>query len=275
MELFIDKYLKDHEGKPKYKFIKGIDGRAQKIFHLYRDNFFEDVTTYDYDHGTRYAPWDVDVNGDALLEPYMYTRTPLEVTYKISGKQLTVIGMHTKSKYIHDGESAWNNDDRRLAFVKEALLNRRRISAEAMHTRVAVNEIMRLDPDRAIIVLGDMNDGPGRDYFEEKYLTYNVTDILLGSTFYPERMFFHALNDLDSANRYTAIFDDFITGENQKKVLLDHILCSPNTRDAGGAFMVKPDSGIVEHAIYNDSCSGTEREQIPSDHRPISIVLQY
>jgi hypothetical protein len=34
-----------------------------------------------------------------------------------------------------------------------------------------------------IIICGDLNDGPGMDYFEANYLTVNSTDALLGSTF--------------------------------------------------------------------------------------------
>jgi hypothetical protein len=35
----------------------------------------------------------------------------------------------------------------------------------------------RSDPQANVIVLGDLNDGPGLDYFEELYLSHNVNPI--------------------------------------------------------------------------------------------------
>ena len=55
-------------------------------------------------------------------------------------------------------------------------------------------------------MLGDLNDGPGFDYFEEFFLTHNVTDILLGSRFAPEWMLTQAQHDVAAEERYTAVF---------------------------------------------------------------------
>lgn len=277
MSLFIENYLLGENGVPRYNFIQGIDGRAQKIYQLYRPGLFKDVTAYDYDNGIRYKPWEVDINADANLEVYEFTRTPLEVTYTLDEKMLTIVAMHTKSKYIHGGQAKWENPDKRIEFVLEALAARRRISAEAMRTREAVDDILVSDPERAVVVLGDLNDGPGRDYFEQKFLTHNLTDILLGSTFYPERMFIHALGDVSAPDRYTAIFDDFITDETGKKVLLDHMLCSPNSRDETGPFQMKAGSGHVEHTAFDSATLSLDsnRDERPSDHRPVSMVLRY
>ncbi|GAA3680939.1 hypothetical protein GCM10022224_051490 [Nonomuraea antimicrobica] len=70
--------------------------------------------------------------------------------------------------------------------------NRRRIANEAMRIRKAMEQRMTADPASALVVLGDLNDGPGQDYFEELYLAHNVTDILAGSPYQPERLFGHA-----------------------------------------------------------------------------------
>jgi hypothetical protein len=53
-------------------------------------------------------------------------------------------------------------------------------------------------------VLGDLNEGPGPDYFEQLYLSHNVTDIMVGSAFQPERIFAHAQHDVPAAERHTA-----------------------------------------------------------------------
>jgi hypothetical protein len=146
-----------------------------------------------------------------------------------------------------------------------------------MRTREAIDDILVSDPERTVIVLGDMNDGPGRDFFEQKYLTHNLTDIILGSTFYPDRMFTHALGDVSGEDRYTAIFDDFVSDEINKKLLLDHILYSPNIDTSSGAFQIKSGSGQVDHKIFDDQTSNIngKRDERPSDHKPISMILKY
>jgi hypothetical protein len=53
-------------------------------------------------------------------------------------------------------------------------------------------------------VLGDLNEGPGLDYFEQLYLSHNVTDIMVGSAFQPEWIFAHSQHDVPAAERYTA-----------------------------------------------------------------------
>jgi hypothetical protein len=52
--------------------------------------------------------------------------------------------------------------------------------------------ILSLEEPREADIDGDFNDGPGIDYFEDRYLTHNVTDILLRSTFRPEMLLRHA-----------------------------------------------------------------------------------
>jgi hypothetical protein len=71
------------------------------------------------------------------------------------------------------------------------------------------------------------------------------------------------------------VFDDFVTGEQNKRVLLDHILLSPGLRRGGLKKVAK--SGRVRHAEYDARVinSGQNREDRPSDHRPVSVELEY
>jgi hypothetical protein len=57
-----------------------------------------------------------------------------------------------------------------------------------MRIRSYVDSVLALTPGANILVLGDMNDGPGLDYFEKNFLTHNVIDILFGSQFKPEHV---------------------------------------------------------------------------------------
>jgi len=107
-------------------------------------------------------------------------------------------------------------------------------------------------------------------------LTHNVTGILVGSPFKPERIFLHAQYDVPANERYTAIFDDFVTEEPGKRLLLDHILLSP-AFVSGGGLRKHPQSGTIHHAEYlaNTAGQGSRREDRPSDHRMVSVQLDY
>jgi endonuclease/exonuclease/phosphatase family metal-dependent hydrolase len=189
--------------------------------------------------------------------------------------QVRFIVLHTKSNFINQGREKWNDPVRKPAYIKEALQDRRRISTEAMRARRYVDERVAADAATRVLVLGDLNDGPGTDYFEQNYLSHNCLDILVGSAFEPEANFRPAQHDVIVADRYTAIFDDFVTGEDNKHLLLDHILLSPGL-EQGPVKRVK-NSGLVRHAEYNAQLGQANgpRDQRPSDHRPVSVKLRY
>jgi endonuclease/exonuclease/phosphatase family metal-dependent hydrolase len=191
------------------------------------------------------------------------------------GRPLRMIVMHTKSNFISQGQQLWDDPATRQQYVVGALKNRRRISTEGMRVRTFLDGTLENDVQNSVIVLGDLNDGPGLDYFEEKYLSHNVTDILVGSAFQPEWVFTHAQHDVAAADRYTAVFDDFVTGEKDKHVLLEHILLSPGLKRGGLKKVAK--SGRVRHSEYDAQVvnNGQNREDRPSDHRPVSVELEY
>ncbi len=274
MELFVSTYLTDEAGQSLYRVFGGYDGRAQKIYVLVNcQGPVPDAWEPD-DSLTRTLTeeWQCDVDGDSSLEPYRFTRRPVVVDCSYEDETVRVIALHTKSKYVHGGAELWNSPTRQSEFVGEALTCRRRISAEAMRVRRYLAAMLEENPHHAIVVAGDCNDGPGADYFEEVYLTHNVTDILLGSTYQPAFQFEHAfMHRLPRAARYTAIFDDFVTGEHDKLLVLDHILVSPVLKSGGGTTIGLLNGGIghqpFERAI--DEAAPSSRQQFPSDHRPV------
>ena len=76
-----------------------------------------------------------------------------------------------------------------------------------------------------MIILGDMNDGPGKEYFEKYLLDMDITSELLGSIYFPKNIF---STTLDPDNDYSVIFDDFVSNMPNRKILLDRILISPS-----------------------------------------------
>lgn len=273
MELFVTTYLQDAQGNAAYVVLGGLDGGAQKLYTLVKKQgeFKGAVIASDDRTLELQDAWSADIDGDLVLEGYEFTRLPLVVegTMGVGGPKLKIVSLHTKSKYVNNGKALWDDPDTRMQFVIAAMKNRRRISSEAMRTRRYLNELLSQGNDPYIVVTGDFNDGPGIDYFERYYLTHNVTDILLGSIYYPAQAFKHAFIDkFPQGQCFTAVFDDFIDSIQGRPLLLDHILLSPEL-----APMVQ-DGGIAHQefdAAADNTASGRQRKV--SDHRPTYVDL--
>lgn len=268
MELFVAQFLDN-----RYQVLGPAGKGQQKLYALIRNNgSARDASLVEETGGVRFdQSFPVDVDADLEVDDYEMTREPLlfEVTDEASGKRIHMLNLHLKSKYVHKGERLWQDEATRPEFVQKALLARRRISAEAMYVRAYLDELLDADIERPVIVAGDLNDGPGSDYFERHYLTHNVAGMIAGSPFDPPRMFRHGFIDREARERnFTAIFDDFIDDIDNRPILLDHIFCSP------GIYWDLAD-GRVEHEVYEaqvDAASPAgSRQHLPSDHRPQSV----
>jgi predicted extracellular nuclease len=220
-------------------------------------------------------PWMTDIDGDGILNEYEFTRLPLVVDVTAGNESFKVIVLHTKSNFVNRGAQLWKDPATRPQYVREALLSRRRISAECQRVREYVDALLDADPDAKIAILGDMNDGPGRDVFERDYLTHSVTDITIGTAFEPEKQFAHAQHDVPAKERYSCVFDDFVANVKSRQVLLDHILLSPGLERRHGLRAVKG-SGRVCHAEWEAEVvhGGQSRDDRPSDHRPVSVEFK-
>lgn len=272
LELFVSEHLGGD-----YEFILSDDGGAQKLAVLFKPGAVESAQlTPHTDVADLIDQWEADVDGDAVLDGYSFTRSPLAVDLDIGGHRLQVIVAHLKSNFINEGKDLWDDPARRQEFVIAALRNRRRISAEGMRVRGYLDRRLAEDPDAAIVVLGDLNDGPGLDYFEGRYLTHNVTDIIVGSAFAPERLLSHAQHDMPAEKRYTAVFEDFVPEPEVKHLLLDHVMLSPGLTGTGPLVMSEG-SGAVYHAEFDDHVvkGGEKRNDRPTDHRPVGVELTY
>ncbi|MHC0054184.1 endonuclease/exonuclease/phosphatase family protein [Actibacterium sp. D379-3] len=272
MQLFLAGFLSDATGGPLYEPLISADGGAQKLYVMRKIGGQAAAMDYATDPLTQALRdgWQADVNGDLLLETYEFTRLPLIVDIDpVGGQPLRLVVLHTKSKYVHNGEAMFTDPDTRQTFIAEAMQARRRISAEAFRLRTYLDAVLADDLDARVIVTGDFNDGPGRDFFERSYLTHNVTDILLGSTFYPELIFGHPLiGRVDTPALFTARFDDFVDNVQDRPLLLDHFVVSPALAD------YVRDAGIAHDAFEAelDRANG-HRVERPSDHRPIWVEI--
>lgn len=277
LALFIEDYLADAGGTPLYNSILADSGGQQRVAFLSKPKFTANLAPHP-SITNLIDPWEADVDGDLALEPdYQFTRNPLVVNVTLGSDSLQVIVAHTKSSFVNNGAALWNNPVKRQEYVVAALKARRRNSTEGMRIREYLDATLSTDPTANIVVVGDLNDGPGLDYFEKRYLAHNVTDIILGSAYQPEQMFQHAQHDVALGQRYTAVFDDFVEGINNKQMLLDHLMLSPNLFTATSGLRRIASSGTIHHAEYDAqvSAGGKKRENRPSDHRPVSVQLKY
>jgi endonuclease/exonuclease/phosphatase family metal-dependent hydrolase len=254
MLLFISSYLND-----KYSCEIGLDGSSQKIYVLYKKSFF-DVTPLTHS----YSDWKFDNDGDYLPEDANFARTPVEAKFAKDGHEIRIIVTHFKSLFINQGDQMWSSPDpeQKKKFIQLSLKNRRRITMEAVELRKYVDDTLNLYPKS--IIMGDVNDGPGREFFESFMLGMDITSELLGSTYHPENIFSYLL---DLSNDYTAIFDDFVDNVPNRHVLLDRILISPSLNPYVS-------NCKVEYEKYDALVDEPDRRDgRPTDHRPVTLSL--
>lgn len=166
-----------------------------------------------------------DTDDDRIKEIYQFYRPPLEAGVKIKGNNRTfyLILAHTKSKGIFDSVDIvhWERDNMR---------NRRKLYAECTWIRHRVNEW--LDKNRQVVVMGDINDGPGMDSYEYQFAR-SAMEIIMGDLFQPQRI----LRNYAGRPKWGAHgwepsstrFKDRIT-EKYVNVLIDHILVSSDIK---------------------------------------------
>lgn len=114
----------------------------------------------------------IDLDIDATEDKVMFSKPPLEteMTVLASGQVIRLIGAHLKSKAPH---GATNRD----AVMRLSIANRRKQLAQAIWLRARVVE--HLEAGDPLIVMGDLNDGPGLDEYEHLFGRSSV-EIILG-----------------------------------------------------------------------------------------------
>ena len=204
-----------------------------------------------------------DTDDDRIKEVYSHYRPPLEakITVKESGRSFRLLVVHTKSKGI------FNSVDL-LHLERESRRNSLKIFAECSWIRRRVDEFLKKDWD--VVVMGDVNDGPGMDFYEMRYGKSGV-EVIMGSNYEPDRI----LRNFAGKPKWTrngwrpstVRFKDRITGT-YINVLIDHILTSPGLKASG------PDSYIIWNPHETRTASEIREALVmASDHYPVSLTL--
>ncbi len=207
----------------------------------------------------------IDLDIDATEDLVNFSKPPLELAAETaSGFVFRLIGVHLKSKAPHGAHT-------RDEVMRRAIANRRKQQAQAVWLRQRVDQ--HLEAGESLIVLGDLNDGPGLDEYEHLF-GHSSVEIILGEGKPPERQLFdpHArealirrLGPMKSTSRF------YISGQHRYlQALLDYIMVSDSLREYDPQWR-------IWHPFDDPDCWSVPELRAAllaaSDHFPVSIDI--
>ncbi len=206
----------------------------------------------------------IDLDIDATEDLVVFSKPPLELELDTPLGLVELIGVHVKSKAPHGARDA--EDAMRISIA-----NRRKQLAQCIWLRQRIDQ--HLDDGTPLIVLGDLNDGPGLDSYEALFGRSGV-EIVMGTDAPAERRLFdpHARQALQSrvaAQPTTARF--YLSDEKRYlSALLDYIMVSPDLRPRARDWR-------IWHPFDDPACWRDEALRTAlltaSDHFPVTLEL--
>ncbi|GAA0784067.1 endonuclease/exonuclease/phosphatase [Roseibium denhamense] len=213
-----------------------------------------------------------------------FYREPQVLRFQFGGAQHEVIGAHLKSKFTGESPRKRKADEDFDDYIKSSKTIRRfmakahearvKLSSEASYIRAYIDHRFSQEADPSLFVVGDLNDGPGKELMEKQYLLHDLISNLQGEVFFARKYLNHALFDQPDELRWTARFKDPIDPARSEFILLDHILFTQAlTRSGTSPLVAKSKSGLVEHLAFEETEALFGKGML-SDHRPVSITLE-
>ena len=212
-----------------------------------------------------------------------FTRLPVELIFHTTAGAFSVMCLHLKSKFSREASKAMSSDPEvRSTAVAEGLEQRARILQEGKLIREYIQDHPFNDElEGRTIVAGDLNDGPGIDFFENRFFGLDILRRIRGDIDHPERLLTNVI-DRDPADDspFSAVFFDVLDRQ-LRQILLDHILVPPQFLSSSG-LRVDALTGQVDTAEYLAHNDGDwtrrnkpDRDTYPSDHRPASVIVRF
>lgn len=201
----------------------------------------------------------IDLDIDATEDLVTFSKPPLElVVHTAQGTDLRLIGAHLKSKAPH---GAKNRD----AVMRLSIANRRKQLAQAIWLRARIDQ--HLEAGESLILMGDLNDGPGLDEYEGLFGRSSVEILLSDDLFDPHAR--QALQRRLGAAPTTARF--LMHGEQRYlQALLDYAMVSPD-------LMAHRPAWRIWHPFDDRRCWNVPelREALltASDHFPLTLDI--
>ena len=205
--------------------------------------------------------WLAQIGDDENEEEYYFTRPPLVVrlTDRDTNNSIVVCVLHSKSKKPRRQPRNLSAAERRRRKTAEAIRNRKRIVAEVLRVR----ELLYRNYDR-FIVMGDINDGPDFDDYEQKIWRSGI-ETLLGSVLDPDNILQSFVDLSDGQGEPTSAFRN-------GTIMLDHIVYTPNMRYGRDLPKIRQNSGRVRSDLVDLSVDGKNRD---SDHAPVEVTVRF
>lgn len=257
-----------------YRAVHGFpSGGRQELCVLFKSSKLE-IThrpTQDKSKNPFNEPFAVDTNETLVKELYEHYRPPLELSVEsVADNQeiARIIVAHAKSKGIFD----------RVDFARYEQLsarNRMKLYAECASIRERCDQWLDDKPERPVIVMGDINDGFGKDYYEQRF-SRSAAEILLGDVWYPEKILRSVISKKPKIGKYgwtpsTSRFTDTVTNDTLN-VLIDHILISRQVQ-VDDVTVWNP---YLDHKPESkDQTISDLRDELKnaSDHYPVSAMV--
>jgi hypothetical protein len=222
------------------------------------------------------------------LARHAHYRHPQVVWLDWQGTRVEIIGLHLKSKFVNqrDPRLRWQKpasgsfEDIRASietspgFMVEAVRARAKLTTEVFDVRNYIERRFAQEADPAIFVVGDVNDGPGKELIETWFMLHDLIGNLQGDVFFARRFLNHALFDIEDRLRWSVYFEDAVDPRRDPRILLDHILFTQRLSGSGASpLRVLPGAGRVEHDVHERVASLLPRGVTTSDHRPVSVTV--
>ncbi|MEP2641915.1 endonuclease/exonuclease/phosphatase family protein [Roseobacter sp.] len=217
--------------------------------------------------GTKTVPrfdgvFDVDLDVDATRDHVRFSKPPLELDVEtVAGTAFHIIGAHLKSKAPHGARTAAD-------VAKLAVANRRKQLAQAVWVRARIDQL--LAEKRGVMVMGDLNDGPGLDEFEGRFGRSSVEVVMdgaAGALFDP-----HARRALTARLGAAPTSARFWMKDDKRylQALLDYIMVTPDLQARAAVWR-------IWHPLDDPECWSDAQLRAAlvtaSDHFPVSIDL--
>jgi predicted extracellular nuclease len=258
-----------------YRGVQGFPSSGrQELCALYKSTIVElsHKPTLDQNKHPFNQPFVADTNEALVKELYEHYRPPLELSVKsvANGEEVArMIVAHSKSKGIFD----------RVDFARYEQLserNRKKLMAECMSIRERCDQWLDSDAERAVIVMGDINDGFGKDYYEQRF-SRSAVEILLGDVWYPDKILRSVIAEKPKLGKYgwtpsTSRYTDTMTNH-KLNVLIDHILVSQQVQ-------------VLDTTVWNPYLDHKPQAKVDqvnaiktalkaaSDHFPVSVEVE-
>ena len=265
----------------------------QWIWFLVRDGLFQAsgaqmLNPKIWQDLTKQAKWPYHEWGSQKDKKHSHWRHPQTLVLKLDSVEVEIIGVHLKSK-INNKKAFDANGNLLLAYIEEALRARIRLATEASDVRRYIERRFEQDANPRIFVCGDMNDGPGKGYFEREFLYFDLVSGIQGDVFFARRFLNHALFDFDDSLRWSTNFHDKVEEwsrqlpgsealpsepiDSTRFQLIDHILFTQSLVDENLSPHIEPQAGLVEHTIHQRINAMLTKANRTSDHLPVSVHI--